>query len=131
MVVPLAPRFDYETVKGFSQAVVQHLARTIPSRFVAKSGASNRVGKLFVDYLRNGHGATTAAAFSARSRPGLGVSIPVSWDDLPTLKGGAQWTIAIAREYLSFQTVDPWHDYWKAKQQLARAMKTLGFAPLR
>ena len=38
VVVPLAPRCDYDTVKGFSQAVVQHLARTIPPRFVAKSG---------------------------------------------------------------------------------------------
>jgi bifunctional non-homologous end joining protein LigD len=56
--------------------------RTIPSRFVAKSGPSNRVGKLFVDYLRNGHGATTAAAFSARARPGLGVSMPIAWEDL-------------------------------------------------
>ena len=105
-----------------------HLARTIPSRFVSKSGASNRVGKIFVDYLRNGHGATTAAAFSARARPGLGVSIPVSWDDLPKLKSGAQWTIATAREHLSFQTVDPWVDYWKAKQSSVRSMKLLGFA---
>jgi bifunctional non-homologous end joining protein LigD len=128
VVVPLAPRFDYDTVKGFSQAVVQHLARTIPSRFVAKSGPANRVGKLFVDYLRNGHGATTAAAFSARARPGLGVSMPVSWDDLGKLKSGAQWTIATAREYLSFQTEDPWAGYWGAKQPLAGAMKMLGFA---
>jgi bifunctional non-homologous end joining protein LigD len=129
VVVPLAPRFDYDTVKTFSQAVVVHLARTIPSRFVAKSGASNRVGKIFVDYLRNGHGATTAAAFTARARPGLGVSIPVSWDDLPKLKSGAQWTIATAREHLSFQTVDPWADYWKARQSIVRSMKVLGFAP--
>jgi bifunctional non-homologous end joining protein LigD len=128
VVVPLAPRFDYDTVKGFSQAVVQHLARTIPSRFVAKSGPANRVGKLFVDYLRNGHGATTAAAFSARARPGLGVSMPVSWDELGKLKSGAQWTIATAREYLSFQTEDPWAGYWGAKQPLAGAMKMLGFA---
>src|SRR5678815_2424188 len=82
VVVPLTPRLDYDSVKSFSQDVVRHLARTIPSRFVAKSGPKNRVGKLFVDYLRNGHGATTAAAFSARARPGLGVSMPVSWDDL-------------------------------------------------
>ncbi|VTU15263.1 Putative DNA ligase-like protein/MT0965 [Variovorax sp. PBL-H6] len=127
VVVPLAPRFDYDTVKAFSQAVVQHLARTIPSRFVAKSGASNRVGKLFVDYLRNGHGATTAAAFSARARPGLGVSMPVSWDELPKLKSGAQWTIATAREYLSFQRTDPWSAYWATRQSLNAAMKTLGF----
>jgi bifunctional non-homologous end joining protein LigD len=127
VVVPLAPKLDYGTVNQFSKAVVEHLARVIPSRFVAKSGASNRVGKLFVDYLRNGHGATTAAAFSARARPGLGVSMPVSWEELPKLKSGAQWTIATAREHLSFQAIDPWADYWKAKQTLPAAMKALGF----
>jgi bifunctional non-homologous end joining protein LigD len=129
VVVPITPKLDYDTVKAFSQAVVQHLAKTIPSRFVAKSGASNRVGKIFVDYLRNGHGATTAAAFSARARPGLGVSMPVTWEDLAKLKSGAQWTIANAREHLSFLTSDPWVDYWKKKQTLALAMKRLNFKP--
>ncbi|MEO7008377.1 MAG: DNA ligase D, partial [Caldimonas sp.] len=86
IVVPLAPRLGYATVKSFSKAVVEHLAKTIPSRFVAKSGGSNRVGKIFVDYLRNGHGATTVAAYSARARPGLGVSMPVDWAQLSALK---------------------------------------------
>jgi bifunctional non-homologous end joining protein LigD len=129
VVVPLAPRLDYETVKGVSQAVVQHLARAIPQRFVARSGGANRVGRIFVDYLRNGHGQTTAAAFSARSRPGLGVSMPVSWDQLMSLKGGAQWTITTAREYLSFEAVDPWAGYWASRQTLAAAMKILSFRP--
>ena len=110
--------------------MIEHLARVIPSRFVAKSGPSNRIGKLFVDYLRNGRGATTAAAFSARARPGLGVSMPVSWDALPKLKGGAQWwNITTAREHLSFQTEDPWAGYWKNRQTLTVAMKRLGFKP--
>ena len=127
VVVPIAPKLDYDTVKDFSQAVVQHLARVLPSRFVTKSGASNRVGKIFIDYLRNGFGATTAAAFSARARPGLGVSMPVSWEQLGSLKGGAQWTISTAREYLSFQSADPWADYAKSRQTLTGAMKKLGF----
>jgi bifunctional non-homologous end joining protein LigD len=127
VVVPLAPRYDYDTVKGFSQAIVQHLAKTIPSRFVAKSGPSNRVGKLFVDYLRNGHGATTAAAFSARARPGMGVSMPVAWEDLATLKSGSQWNVRTARDHLSFQITDPWASYWKMRQGLAEAMKRLGY----
>ncbi len=129
VVVPLVPKLGYDVVKGFSQAVVVHLARTIPERFVAKSGGANRVGKVFVDYLRNGHGQTTAAAFSARSRPGLGVSMPVSWDMLLELKGSAQWTIATAREYLSFERIDPWRDYWTSCQTLAAGMKTLGWKP--
>src|SRR4029077_11150632 len=114
-----------ETVKDLSKAVVVHLAKTIPSRFVAKSGAANRVGKLFVDYLRNGHSATTAAAFSARARPGLGVSMPIDWDDLPKVKSGSQWTIGNAREYLSFQKRDPWSGYWTQHQALTVAMDVL------
>src|SRR6185312_12013172 len=108
--VPLAPRADYDTVKDFSQAIVRHMARVIPSRFVSVAGGSNRVGKIFIDYLRNGHAQTTAAAFSARARPGLGVSMPVSWEQLGELKSGSQWTIATAREYVSFQQSDPWSD---------------------
>ena len=131
IVVPLAPRFDYDVVKAFSKAIVEHLTRVIPSRFVAKSGPANRVGKLFVDYLRNGHGATTAAAFSARARPGLGVSMTVAWEDLAKLKSGADWSIATAREHLSFQTVDPWVGYWTTKQPLTAAMKALDFKPPR
>jgi bifunctional non-homologous end joining protein LigD len=125
--VPLAPRLDYDNVNGFSKAVVQHLATTIPSRFVAKSGAENRRGRIFVDYLRNGHGATTASAYSARARPGLGVSMPVRWEDLPALKSGAHWTIATAREHLSFQKVDPWAEYGSTRQTLTAAMKMLGY----
>jgi bifunctional non-homologous end joining protein LigD len=131
VVVPLTPKDDWDTVKDFSQAVVQHLAQTIPDRFVAKSGPANRVGKLFVDYIRNTHGATTAAAFSARARPGLGVSMPIEWDGLSDLKSGAQWTIANAREHLSFQSDDPWAAYWTTKQTIAKAMKKLGYKPQR
>ena len=126
VVVPLAPKLDFETVKVFSQKVVQHMAKVIPSRFVAKSGGSNRVGKIFVDYLRNGHGQTTAAAFSARARPGLGVSIPVAWEQLPELTSGAHWTIQTAPDYMASQRDDPWADYWKSRQTLTQAKKMLG-----
>jgi bifunctional non-homologous end joining protein LigD len=125
VVVPLAPRLDYKSVKSFSQAFVRHLAKTIPDRFSATSGAANRIGKIYVDYLRNGKAQTTAAAFSARARPGMGVSMPVSWEQLSDLKSGAQWTVQTAREYLSFQTRDPWEAYWSARQSLESAIKRL------
>ncbi|HSB24962.1 MAG TPA: DNA ligase D [Burkholderiaceae bacterium] len=127
VVVPIAPRHDWDTVKGFSQAVVEHMARVVPGRFSAKSGAHNRIGKVFIDHIRNAFGATTVAAYSARARPGLGVSMPVPWDQLGALKSGAQWTIADAREHLSFQRSDPWVGYWGTRQGLAAAMKRLGY----
>ena len=59
IVVPLSPVANWDEVKDFSEAIVVHLARTVPQRFVAKSGPKNRVGKIFIDYLRNTRGATT------------------------------------------------------------------------
>jgi len=125
VVVPLAPRRDYDVVKGFANAFVRHIAKTIPQRFSAVAGPANRKGKVFVDYLRNGFGQTTVAAFSARARPGMGVSMPVSWEQLTSLKSGDQWTVATAREALSFLAEDPWHDYWSTRQSLTAALKRL------
>ena len=84
VVVPIAPKDDWDTVKALSKAIVEHMATVIPERFVAKSGPKNRVGRIFVDYLRNGFGATTACAWSARARPGLGISVPCAWSELGT-----------------------------------------------
>jgi bifunctional non-homologous end joining protein LigD len=126
LVVPLKKQFDWDTVKDFSQAIVQHLARTLPQRFVAKSGGSNRVGKIFIDYLRNGYGATTACAWSARSRPGLGISVPVRWDELKGLKGGDHWTVRSVHTRLD-EGNGPWDAYEGSRTALAAAMKTLGF----
>lgn len=126
VVVPLKKQYGWDTVKSFSQAIVQHLARTLPKLFVAKSGPKNRVGKIFVDYLRNGFGATTASAWSARARPGMGVSVPIEWDEVEGISSGGHWTIANIDDRLEIGN-DPWDDY--APQSVTGAMSTLDFTP--
>ena len=125
VVVPIKRLYDWATVKGFSQAVVQHLADTIGQRFVAKSGPKNRVGKIFVDYLRNGFGATTASAWTARARSGMGVSVPVAWDELDDVTSGAHWSVQTIGPRLPVGN-GPWRGYDGAAVSLAAAMKTLG-----
>jgi bifunctional non-homologous end joining protein LigD len=125
VVVPVKRLHDWDTVKGFSQAVVAHMAATLPQRFVVRSGPKNRVGKTFIDCLRNGRGATTVCAWSARARPGLGVSVPVGWDELATLRGGDHWTVQTVAERLAIGN-GPWAGYARAARGLAAAMATLG-----
>src|SRR6185436_15008025 len=105
--------------------VVVHMAATLPQLFVAKSGARNRVGRIFIDYLRNSFQASTIAAFSARARPGLGVSVPLRWSELESLQAANQWTIANIHERFAKLRADPWKDYSKVKQGLAKAAKLL------
>jgi bifunctional non-homologous end joining protein LigD len=126
VVVPIAARWTSDAVRDLSKAVVEHLSQTLPDRFVAKSGPRNRVGKIFVDYLRNGSAATTVAAFSARARPGMGVSMPVAWDELDEITSGANWTVRTALDHLSSRQVDPWSDFAGTRQSLTTAAKVLG-----
>lgn len=127
IVLPLQRRrHDWEPTRRFAQAVTLHLAEAMPDRFAAKMGAENRVGKVFVDWLRNNRGATVAAAWSVRARPGLGVSVPLAWEELVELQGGDHWTLrSVARRLDETAGHDPWAGYEGARQGLAEAIRTL------
>jgi bifunctional non-homologous end joining protein LigD len=126
VVVPLLPDLKYPEVRRFSELVVLHLARTMPDRFVAKSGARNRVGRIFIDYLRNGQSQSTAEAFSARARPGMGVSMPIAWGDLETTDSGAHWNIRNTIDHVQRRKSDPWTGYVRARQSVRPALALLG-----
>ncbi|WP_017917876.1 DNA ligase D [Burkholderia gladioli] len=123
VVVPLTPRVQWDDVKDFSQALVRHMAATIPERFTAVSGPRNRVGRIFIDYLRNNHGATTVAAFSTRAREGLPVSVPIHYHELVEIKGAGQWTVSNVLKRLTAGYEDPWKDYPKVRQSVTVALR--------
>jgi bifunctional non-homologous end joining protein LigD len=123
LFVPVQPGLDHASARDFAERVVRHLERTLPDRFVSKSGMRNRVGRIFIDWLRNGQSQSTAETFSARARPGMGVSMPIAWDELPEVDGGAHWNITTAVERLRRLKKDPWAGYWKSKQSLVKAVR--------
>ncbi|WP_414156828.1 DNA ligase D [Pseudomonas sp. BNK-30] len=126
LVVPLTRRAGWDEVKDFSHAVVNYLAKLFPDRLSAVSGPKNRVGRIFIDYLRNGKGATTACAYSLRAREGLPVSVPVWREELGQLKGANQWHIGNLHERLA-EVDDPWADMGKTRQSItARMRKQMG-----
>jgi len=123
IVVPLTRRQGWDEVKDFAHAVARHMARTIPDRFWAVLGPKNRVGRIFIDYLRNSRGASTVAAFSVRARSGMAVSMPVSWDELKDVTRGDEWTMAKAIQRQRALKADPWEGYWRTRQGIAAAMR--------
>lgn len=121
VVVPFAGA-DWDTTKAFTQAVVQMMAADAPKRYVAKMTKSLRKGRIFIDYLRNGRGATAVAAYSTRARPGASVSMPIAWDELGPKMSPNKFTVRNTARRLSQQRKDPWADIAKVRQQLPDAV---------
>ncbi len=119
VVVPLKPKADWATVKDFAHDFARAMEQTNPQRYTATLSKKARKGRVFIDYLRNGRGSTTVAAYSSRAKTGATVSAPVSWDALDGLSP-AEFTIG-GKAFLKLLAEDnPWKDYDKARKVLAR-----------
>ncbi|ESY22245.1 MULTISPECIES: DNA ligase D [unclassified Mesorhizobium] len=116
VVVPLVPEADWEVVKGFCQDFAELLARTDPSRFVANMSKAKRKGRMFIDYLRNGQGATAICPWSTRARSGASCAVPVTWDELPTFKSASAFDVFAAAARA--QESDAWEGYSDVEQTL-------------
>ncbi|APV37844.1 ATP-dependent DNA ligase [Pseudomonas frederiksbergensis] len=123
LVVPLTRKLGWDEVKDFSHAIVSHMAKLLPERFSAVSGPKNRVGRIFIDYLRNGLGATTICAYAVRAREGLPVSVPIFREEVGELKGGNQWNIHTVHERLAEVGGEPWKDLKKTRQSITAEMR--------
>jgi bifunctional non-homologous end joining protein LigD len=123
LVVPLTRKLGWDEVKDFSHAIVSHMAKMLPERISAVSGPKNRVGRIFIDYLRNGLGATTICAYAARTREGLPVSVPIYREEVAELKGGNQWNIHNVHERLEEVGDEPWADLKKTRQTITAEMR--------
>jgi bifunctional non-homologous end joining protein LigD len=123
VVVPLTPKAGWDDVKAFSHAIVKHMAKLLPDRFSAVSGPKNRVGRIFIDYLRNGLGATTICAYSVRTREGLPVSVPIFREEIEEIKGANIWNIRNIHERLGELDADPWADLSRTRQTITAEMR--------
>ncbi|MCD9097446.1 DNA ligase D [Luteimonas fraxinea] len=118
VVVPLDPGSDWDVVKPFAHAFAQGMTELDPLKYVATATKKFRKQKIFVDYLRNGRGATAVASFSLRARAGAPVSMPLRWEDLGKLKSGDAWTLRNAPARLKRLKAHPWGDFMALRQSL-------------
>jgi len=122
VVVPLKPERGWDEIKAFSKSIAEHLSRTLPDRFTANMAKSKRTDRIFIDYLRNGLGATAVAAFSTRARPNAPVSVPVAWEELESDLRSNTYTVRNIFERLDQLKQDPWKDYFKLQQRVTDDM---------
>lgn len=125
VVVPIRSdarsRIDWDEAKAFAKAVCEALKADCPDRFITTMAKSARGGKIFLDYLRNGRAATAVAPWSPRARPGAGLALPLSWDQVKPGLDPTAFNLLTAAAQLN--APDPWVDFRQAEASLKPAMK--------
>ena len=124
-VLPIVRRDGWDEVKAFARRIAEQLAASIPTLFIATMSKAKRAGRVYVDYLRNGEGATAVTAYSLRARPGLPVSMPIAWEALDDDVRGDRFNIGNVPRILAGRRVDPWADYEAARQGIGNAKRML------
>jgi len=123
VVVPLARRHGWDEVKEFTRALAADLSASNPGSYLIKASLAARKGKIFIDYLRNGRGATSIGALCIRAKPTGAVSVPLRWEELsPKLNPDAFTPDAVTRRVAKLKA-DPWDGYWTSKQSITKAMR--------
>ena len=115
IVLPFTPSAGWDEFKEFARRVAEVMAARWPGRYTANSRMAARKGKIYIDFLRNGKGATSVVPYSLRARQGGGVSVPIAWDELEKTAPNA---FDIAGALARLDKPDPWQDYFKVKQSL-------------
>jgi bifunctional non-homologous end joining protein LigD len=118
VVLPIEPTVGWDEAKAFTQSIAEDMAKARPERYVAIMSKSARRGRIFIDYLRNGRGATAVAPYSTRALPMASVSTPLAWDELSETIRADHFKIDNLRQRLDVLKEDPWADLFTLRQQL-------------
>lgn len=111
VIAPLDRSRGFDDVRSWSQQLAKRMAADDPDRYIAKASKEARGGKIFVDYLRNGLGATAIAPYSMRAKRTAPVATPLRWDELGRLDAPNAYTVKNLRRRLASLSGDPWEGY--------------------
>jgi bifunctional non-homologous end joining protein LigD len=120
VVSPITPDAQWDKVKDFTKRFAEAMAADSSGRYLAVMTKSRRRGKIFIDYLRNGRGATAVGSYSTRARNGAAIYAPLTWAELQTGIRANHFTIDNLRQRLSHRKRDPWAGFFTLKQKLPR-----------
>ncbi len=116
VVMALKPRAGWDEVKSFARDFAKAMEQAEPKLYTATLSKKARKGRIFIDYLRNGRGATAIAPFSTRARSGAAVAMPVAWESLA--EGLAPDAFKAPEVMENGPPADAWNGFFTPKRAL-------------
>ena len=93
VLVPLGRQCTFEQARTLGGLLARVVAAELPDIATITRQVSKRDGRVYLDYVQNGHGRLLAAPYSVRPVPGALVSAPLAWSEVGPKLSLAQFTI--------------------------------------
>jgi bifunctional non-homologous end joining protein LigD len=113
----------WPVAKNFAHIICAQMAQDSPRKYLDTMSKSQRVGKIFLDYLRNDRTATAVAVMSPRAREGAPVSMPIHWAAVRSGLNPKKFTVRTAPKLL--RASKPWTEYDAAARSLTDAIRAI------
>lgn len=119
--VPIVPNYEWDDIKAFSKSLMKVLENREPKNYTTNMIKARRKNRIFLDYLRNGYGATAVIPYSVRAREEPAVALPIAWSQLKDSLRPNQFLIPEVPKLIKNRK-DPWAGYFKLKQWIPTAL---------
>jgi bifunctional non-homologous end joining protein LigD len=100
VLIPLGARYTYEQSRTLAELLARFTAKSLPEIATIVRSVSDREGKVYLDYLQNGHGRLLVSPFCVRPLPRAPVSMPLEWPQINGRLKLERFNIRSARKWL-------------------------------
>src|SRR5437763_786177 len=125
VLIPLGRQVTYEQSRTLGGLLARVIAAELPEIATVTRQVQKRGGKVYLDYVQNGHGRLLVAPFSARPLPGAPVSMPLKWSEVTPKLDIKKFTIKTASTRMKQLGEDPLRAVLELKPDLVQALEQL------
>ena len=125
VLIPANRQLTHDQSKELGELIARVCVARLPQVATIQRHVKLRAGRVYIDYLQNGHGKTIAAPFCVRPLPGAPVSMPLRWSELGPRAEPARYHIGNARRRMGALGEDPLAGVLTARLDIAAALAGL------
>jgi bifunctional non-homologous end joining protein LigD len=122
VLIPLGAQYRHEQSRALAELLANYVVARLPEIATVERQLDARGGKVYVDYLQNGHGRLLVAPYSARTVPHAAVSMPISWKQVTPRLDMHKYNLRTVPGLLAKQKVDPFAGLFTEAADLDRSL---------
>src|SRR5262249_35225664 len=125
VLLPLGRQCTYDQSRQLAELIARAISEKLPDISTIIRPVGSRGGRVYLDYLQNGHGRTIASTFCVRPNPGATVSTPLNWSEVTAELDPKKFTIRTVVQRMEKLSEDPVLPVLEAKPDLALILERL------